>query len=599
MLFRRPHLAAILACTASFTLLAAAGRAQGPVHLVREAGAEPAVAVVVQETVVLRMRGPGAAQRAAEVVRRLGALVAAGGPFTVAVRPLPGAAELTVNGRLLVGVDAELGRLNRTTPEALAAQWAARLQQALARNTVRLVPPLLRLSPGQTARVAVLASLPGTVTLGPFDGRIAAARVAGGAVVVEARASGSTVVPVAVGGGRALLPVVVRPPAGAIPQAVTVRVSGDLTDGALIREAVRRRIDQMVHRGPGATLEVGPFPSLEGIAAEADRVELAVPVAIRSPYALPVDGVARVVVLRERVQVVDPALLLVSNRPEVVDADGILFSEVVDARHPIRLLYHHMNGTPARPRILSVLLWNRSSQPAEMLLISGLAGPSPDPLFVGHAAAARFLQNLAAGRGYVLEVPPNSGYAFAVQTMAPRQLVSGVLQLQLLRGEELEVRVQIRLPWLLEGTVPLPVYQAAYPHPRGVFPSPTVTVHRLVELRGPTPLVDLGAAAGLQDVRTGEPLVGDYGVVYRLLLTVAGGPAEVQADLVAAAAGGPARGMFLVDGRPVELATYRPGEERVLTTLTVPAGQNVRVSVVTMPAAGSYYPVRLLLRPRE
>ncbi|MDR7426453.1 MAG: hypothetical protein QN209_08340 [Armatimonadota bacterium] len=599
MLSLRLPLTTLLACTVSLTLLAAGGRAEAPVRLLPQTGAEPAVAVVLQEVVVLRVRGPGAALRAAEVVRRLGALVAAGGPYTVAVRPRPGAADLLVNERHLVTADGELARLNRTTPEALAAQWAARLQQALARNTVRLFPPLLRLSPGERASVSVQAFLPGAVRLGPFDRRIASVRVEGGTVVVEARAVGSTVVPVAVGGGRVLLPVVVRPLAGTIPEEVTVRVSGDLTDAALIREAVRRRIDQVVRRGPGATLAVGPFPSLEGMAADADRVELAVPVVVRSPYALPVDGVARVVVLRERVQVADPALLLVSNRPEVVDADGILFSEAVDARHPIRLLYHHMNGTPARPRILSVMLWNRSTQPSEMLLISGLAGPSPDSLFVGHAAAARFLRNLAAGRGYVLEVPPNSAYAFTVQTMAPRQLVSGILQLQLLRGEELEVRVQVRLPWLLEGTVPLPVYQVAYPHPRGVFPLPTVTVHRRVELGGPVPLVDLGAAAGLQDVRTAEPLVGDYGVVYRLLLTVAGGPTEVQAELVAVAAGGPARGTFLVDGRPVEIAIYRPGEERVLGTLTVPAGQSVQVGVVTMPAAGSYYPVRLLLRPKE
>jgi len=599
MILRRLRLATVLTCTVSLTLLAGVGRAEGPVRIVREAAPDPAVAVVVQEVVVLRMRGPEATRRAAEVVRRLGELVGAGEPLRVAVRARSGAADLLVNERHLVTADQELARLNLTTPEALAAQWAARLAQALARNTVRLIPPLLRLSPGQSSTVTVQASLPGAVTLGPFDGRVAAARVAGGTVVVEARAGGSTVVPVAVGSGRALLPVVVRPLAGTIPEAVTVRVSGDLTDGALIREAVRRRIDQVVRREPGAVLAVGPFPPLDGIASETDRLELALRVAVRSPYALPVDGVARVAVVREKVQVADPALLLISNRPEVVDADGILFSEVVDARHPIRLLYHHMNGTPARPRILSVLLRNRSSHPAEMLLISGLAGPSSDPLFVGHAATSRFLQNLAAGRGYVMEVPPNSDYSFAAQTMAPRQMVSGILQLQLLRGEELEVRVQIRLPWLLEGTVPLPVYQVAYPHPRGVFPYPTVTIHRQVELRGAVPLVELGAAAGLRDVRTGEALVGDYGVVYRLLLTVAGGPTDAQADLVAVAAGGVARGVFLVDGRPVEIAIYRPGEERVLGTLSVPAGQSVQVQVVTMPAAGSYYPVRLLLRPRE
>jgi hypothetical protein len=61
---------------------------------------------------------------------------------------------------------------------------------------------------------------------------------------------------------------------------------------------------------------------------------------------------------------------------------------------------------------------------------------------------------------------------------------------------------------------------------------------------------------------------------------------------------GPARGAFLIDGRLVEVS-FRPNDERVLWTLTIPAGQAVQVQVVTMPAAGSNYPVRLTLRPRE
>ncbi len=572
-----------------------------PLRVHAQAGPPPVASVVVQEVPVLRLRGLDAERRAAEVVRRLSAVVAQSpAAFVVTLRTRPEATDLLLNDQHIVTADATQARFNQTTAEALAAQWAERLRQALARNTVTLTPDLLRLYPGQTATVTVSAFLRGPVTLGPFDERIAAARVVGSAVVVEARTGGSTAVPVIVAGGRALLPVVVRRAAGAIPETLTVRVTGDLANAAVVREAVQRRVDQAVAREPGATVTIGPLPPFDGITPDANQLELAVPVKIRSPYALPVGGVVRVNVVRETVEVADPALLLVSNRPEVVEADGILFSEVVDARHPIRLLYHHMNGTPEHARILTVVLTNRSSRPAEMLLISGLAGPSPDPLFVGHAATARFLQNLVAGRGYILEIPPRSSYAFSAQTMLPRQLVSAILQLQLLRGEELEVRVQIRLPWLLEGTVAIPVNQIAYPHPKGIFQSPTVTIVRSVDLRRPVPLVDLGSAAALADVRTGEPLVGDYGVLYRMTITAANAAAaDVQADLVATAAGGPARGVFFIDGRLVEMAIFRPFDERVLATITIPAGQTAQVQVVTMPTAGSYYPVRLTLRPRE
>ncbi|MBI3975728.1 MAG: hypothetical protein HY334_04980 [Armatimonadetes bacterium] len=367
----------------------------------------------------------------------------------------------------------------------------------------------------------------------------------------------------------------------------------------MIREAVQRRIEQVVVKDPGASVAMGPI-AIDEAFLTADPPVLSVPVRVRSPYALPVEGAIRVTVLRESVEVADPAMLLVSNRPEAVLADGVLFEEVVDARRPTRLLYHHQNGAPDRSRVLTIALTNRSDRPAELLLISGLAGPSPDPLFVGHAATARFLQNLAAGRGYILEIGPRSTYAFTAQTMAPLQLVSGILQFQLLRGEGLEVRIAARLPWLLDRTVAIPVNQIAYPHPKGVFADPTVEVTRTVDLLQPTTLVDLGWAAALRDVRTGELLVGDYGVVYRLTITAANPfPHDLRADLVATAAGGAARGAFLIDGRLVEMAIYKGFEERALTTLTVPAGQRLTTQILTMPTAGSSYPVRLSLRPRE
>jgi hypothetical protein len=597
---RRRRVWAALLLPALAVLLAPPGEAGAPLQVQLQPGVSSVAAVVLQGIPVLRLRGPDAPGRAAEVARRLQAVLAARpSTVTVTLRPGPGGTTVLLNEQRIVTADRGQALLNWTTPEALAVRWAEGLRLALARNTVILTPDLLRLSPGQAATVAVASFLAGAVTLGPFDERVVAARAVGGTVVVEARAVGSTVIPVIVGGGGARLPVVVRREAGTIPPAVTVRVTGDLASPLVIHEAVQRRLDQAVTREPGATVTIGPLPPLEG--SESSPLELTVPVRIRSTYLLPVEGFVRVTVVQESVAVADPALLLVSNRPEVVDADGILFAETVDARHPIRLLYHHMNGTREHSRILSVVLSNRSTRPAEMLLISGLAGPSPDPLFTGHAATTRFLQNLSAGRGYVLEIAPHSRYAFTAQTMLPRQLVSGILQLQLLQGEELEVRVQIRLPWLLEGTVALPVNQIAYPHPKGIFQSPTVILERTVDVRWPAPLVDLGAAAGLADLRTGERLVGDYGVVYRILITAANlAGREVQADLVATAAGGPARGTFLIDGRLVEMAIFRPNEERVLaTTAVIPPGEWTQLQVVTMPTAGSYYPVRLMMRARE
>lgn len=596
----RRALAVLLTVTWMVALPVTPGAGGVPVRVAIPRVEARAAEVVVQGMAVLRLRGPRAEERATEVARRLTEIVTLSrGAFVVTLAHLRGASDLLLNGRHVVTVNAAEARLNWTRPRALASAWAARLREALSRQTVTLTPGLLLLIPGQTGTVAVTAFYSAPVVIGPHDEWVAVARAVDGSVSVEARGLGSMTVPISVGGGQAALQVVVRQAAGMIPEAVTVSVTGDLRSPAVIREAVERRIDQAVVREPGASVGIGPFPAFDASASAAESLVLTVPVRVRGPSGVPVEGTVRVTVLRQTVEVIDPSMLLVSNRPEAVVADGVLFSEEVDARLPIRLLYHHKNATSDQSRILSIVLTNRSARVAQLLMITGLAGPSVDTLYVGHAATARFLQNLVAGRGYVVEIAPRSSFAFTAQTMPPLQIVSGILQFHLLQGEELGVRVQIRSPLLPERAGDSPVSPEGSPHPKGTFAGPTVTIARVVDPTQATTIADLGFAATLRDIRTGEPLNGDYGVVYRLTITATNPlPREVSADIVATAANGPARGAFLIDGRLVEVS-FRPNDERVLWTLTVPPGQTVQIQVVTMPAAGSNYPVRLTLRPRE
>ncbi|MBI2200665.1 MAG: hypothetical protein HYU43_01850 [Armatimonadetes bacterium] len=93
-------------------------------------------------------------------------------------------------------------------------------------------------------------------------------------------------------------------------------------------------------------------------------------------------------------------------------------------------------------------------------------------------------------------------------------------------------------------------------------------------------------------------LVGDYGIVYRLSLEVRN-PSDLdqRVSLVAPALGGAARGLFLIEYDAVDVGILRPGEDRTLASINVRARDQVVMTVVTMPVAGSFYPVRLMLRP--
>jgi hypothetical protein len=328
-------------------------------------------------------------------------------------------------------------------------------------------------------------------------------------------------------------------------------------------------------------------------------VTVAVSVAIRTPYGGPVDGSVQLRITNTPVQLVDPDVLLVSNRPEKITENGLLFQETLEPAKPARLLYHHLNGTPGQARVLKITLYNSGLVPARVHYLSGHAGPSADPLFIGFASTQRFLDALLAGRGYLVEVPPGSTTTFTAYALPPLALVSGLMQFQVVEGGPVELVVHVRVPWLLDRTVMTDLGPAAFPHPRGTFPGSAVEVAREQPAHQPGIVADLGVMSNFRDVRTGAPLVGDYGVLYRLRMRLVNATErEVTTSLIANAAGGLARGLFYVNGAAVDIGLVKPYEDREVAAFTVPPGSAREVLVLTMPVAGSYYPVRLGLRPR-
>jgi hypothetical protein len=518
-------------------------------------------------------------------------------PAVVRVVARRGLAHVLVDGRVVLTADRRDAGAAGTGPDQLAARWAAALEQALAIAPIAVTPARVVLSPGFGAAVTLATPTPGPVVVGSFDRGVVNATVADGTLRLTGRRLGRTIVPVRLGPYRAEVAVSVLKPAGTIPRGIAVAVTGNPAPPDVIREAVRRHVQQAVTHDPGATMALGPV-AVEAPLPPGATLVVPVVVGIRSPFAGPAAGQVRVTVANAPLPLADPEVLLISNRPETITGNGLLFQETLTAPRAARLLYHHMNGT-AQARILKLTLRNRAASPARVHYVSGLAGPASDPVLIGHVATQRFLEALAGGVGYVVEVPPRRETTFTAYTLAPHALVSGLMQFQVIDGGPVDLTVHVRLPWLLDRTVTTDLGPWAFPHPRGTFPGAAVSVSVEVPAHQAVPLVDLGVASGLRDVNSGEPLVGDYGVLYRLRVRLQNPTErELTTDLVAFAAGGAARGLFVVDGTLTDIGYLRANEERPIVSFTLAPGAVRDVTIVTMPVAGSFYPVRLTARPR-
>ncbi|MDR5682936.1 MAG: hypothetical protein QN163_02770 [Armatimonadota bacterium] len=557
--------------------------------------AASSAAITVNGMHVMRLHGPDAESRAQAVAHRLRAVLSVA-PVRIEVQPDRTGVHLVVNGHRAVTADTAQARANNTSPYFLALAWAKALRRALDFRQMWLRPSAVAVAPGAEATVEVLTVPRGAVHIGDHDRGVAEVRADGtDRLVVRGVSAGTVRVPISYEGIRRELVVSVRPLAGGLPASVRVVVTGNPAGADVVQEAVARRLEQEAHLGPGAFVEVPAV--LAGPLAEGRRHVAAVPVRVRSPFALPVEGIVRIVVDNERATLAQPSRLYVSNNPERLAMDGTVFRETIEPDTAIRMLYHHKNGSD-KDKVVTVRIRNPNGQPARVHLQVATPRAWHDTMAVGHAAARRFLEMLISGAGYVLEIPAGGEHTFTAQRMPPAFVVSGLLQAQLLAGGPLEIAVAVRAAYLLERTVTRDVDPTPLSHPRGIFCTPEVEIRKTLAV-GSDEVVEIGSSGRLADLRTGRLLAGDYGVLYRLRLELHNpGETEVEADLWLRAAGGPAYATFVVDGRLVDLSYLAPHREVALVSVRLAPGQSVPVELLTMPEAASSYPLKITLRAR-
>ncbi len=223
--------------------------------------------------------------------------------------------------------------------------------------------------------------------------------------------------------------------------------------------------------------------------------------------------------------------LLLSDSPEMVAGDGILYQDRVAG--DARLFFHHVNATGV-PKRLVVLLENDGPEAAAVTVHQyGLGGPGYDWMAVGKAAQLAYL---ASSDLYFVDVPARGAAQLSAAlrdaVVQPNMLVNGIFDF--VADRPVTVKVMM-LPlgadagrFALQATVLPPDSQRL----RGTFAGKD---RMLVPMKVYNPQEDGAVALTLADnsrdqylegidATTGEKVVnyGNYGVVYKLFLPTAG-----------------------------------------------------------------------------
>lgn len=398
------------------------------------------------------------------------------------------------------------------------------------------------------------------------------------------------------------LPVRVAYAAGSIADDAAIRVTGNPADASFLREAAAYAAQRAATARSKAAIAIAP----DAIVVHAplgvdDETSIDVPVQIAGDPYLSVNGVTRVHVENFALPKISPAALLVSDFPETLKTNGVLFTAEIERRKSQRFLYYHYNppGQPARRILLKVE--NPWPQPATVQFISGSGGPGANEMEVGHTSTERFLVREYRNAGTVLTIPPNATINLVDHSLPAGTVVSALLQLREVEGNPLHLALVAQ-----DASAPLDqsidttkLLAGGVPHARGQYPVPEFFFEYTYPVDGDNLEIPIGQLP-LPNLRQGEALSGDYGVKQSVTVTIVNNHAgSFPVAIYANPRGGRATGTFLIDGTLVQAHALAPFSKYKIWQETIGPHMFRRVQIVTMPEGGSSYPLRLIFAPDD
>jgi hypothetical protein len=398
------------------------------------------------------------------------------------------------------------------------------------------------------------------------------------------------------------IPVRVAYAAGSAGDRTAIRVTGNPATTTFLREAAAAAAQRVATLRPGAAVQISPDTlNIRGNLNVDDRTAIDVPLQITGDGYIPVNGTTHVDIENVALPNIQPARLLVSDYPETLSANGVLFTADLDRRDAQRFLYYHYNpaGQPSRRILLRAS--NASAQPATLQFISGSAGPETNEMEVGHLSTQRFLVRELQNEGSVVTIPPSATVNIVDHPLPPGTIVSALLQLREIDGNPVHLT-------LIAQDAGAPLDQSAdttqllsggVAHARGEYQVPQFYFDYSYDVQAENLEIPIGQLP-LPNLRQGEALAGDYGVQQAVTVTIVNsGSAGTPVAIYANPRGGRATGTFLIDRTLVQTHALPAFSRYKIWQETIAAHTFRRVQIITMPEGGSSYPLRLIFAPDD
>ncbi|KUK64803.1 MAG: Copper amine oxidase-like domain-containing protein [Desulfotomaculum sp. 46_80] len=274
--------------------------------------------------------------------------------------------------------------------------------------------------------------------------------------------------------------------------------------------------------------------------------------------------------------------VFLSNSPEIITEDGVLFTENILG--PTRICYHHLNGTTENKYVY--LVATNTGFEAEQIFIGkqGTGGPG-EAMYTGRMAVYRYLASESLPP---ITIQPGERKIF--YTSAPihaGQCIDGLFDIKTNQNILFSV-VAAGSPDLLPYNGLMEMLPEDEAHSRGIFPVGSHFISIKLDNHEKSRLI---IADGKDDLGNTE---NDYGVLYEITIE-----AKYKTGVILVARGGVFEGAGKWDNQLVYLPSagmLKPSVNGALIDVLLP-GERKTLSLI--PPSGSFLPVNLIFIPLE
>ncbi|MEM2954962.1 MAG: hypothetical protein QW625_03390, partial [Candidatus Nanoarchaeia archaeon] len=295
----------------------------------------------------------------------------------------------------------------------------------------------------------------------------------------------------------------------------------------------------------------------------------------------------------------DDDFTMISNDPEIIPEEGILFSGELKNFESARLLYYHSNLSGETYNLVTSI-YNPSDFPIEILTYYGIGGPSEDGLYAGHVATYRFMDKLKYNAGKIIRINPKEKYNLIEQNLGPNlNIGTAIAKIWLVSGIEAKIEITSTKQKIKNN---LKIIKCTWDNGRisHFIPESKVDIEKEITSDKKSIEIRIGEDPVFVSEKRGFDIhLGNYGLLHKIKLKLTNNQKSYKNfSILYSAKGGLSRGIFLINNTIYEtglLGTNSKNSEK-LFSLVIPPNSSKFLEILMLPQPGSYYPTVLTIQ---